>query len=554
MAEWKSRGYVPDSDEEDDTGTSSESQEQSHNTEPSALGSGPVIDDAEETTTHHLQSPSHHRPDESSANITAVEDAEKESESLGWNVLSSSQETDELQAGHHQTAPNLLLQDSIGKDTALPQHSLHESVAETSSLSSTLTPPPSSPTSPSLPISDQIPVGNHHVAVIISSTRREQSGNQPAPQQIVHTSDFPGENPSGRTRNLRHRNPIQLHPYAIEHEKYRQVLQNRGLKPLRIAHGESQSTGALAEDSQAGTLTSDPENQDPSRTPSPSCSLSSLKSRSLDPPPQDAFQNIYLEEDDLPDMDAILRRIPAQVAFNGHKRRKVMRSAPKQPRPTDPREHPLSPSNINNSQRNVMPDADQSVFDIQLSPLRSQRKSPSPKLIACRGFRIPRGISPVALPTPVASSEPKRGPVLIASTSPSERSPSTGTSSGNESEDSANEPAKRMNERLVGAQRKIRGVLPASWLKLDLQAQAKITKQKKRRSRSLSPEEDIIQQRGVARPVASRSKAHKASDTPIQILDSSSDADSEGERRKAAPTGRPSHSIEQTQSSFFLRC
>ncbi|KAI4091198.1 MAG: hypothetical protein LQ339_008175 [Xanthoria mediterranea] len=554
MAEWKSRGYVLDSDEEDDTGTSSESQEQSHDNKPSALDSGPVISDAEETTKHHLQSPSRDRPDESFEDLTVVEDTGKESESLGWNVLSSSQKTDELQADHHETAPNLLLQDSIGKDTAVPQHSLHESDAGTSSLSSPLTPPPSSPTSPSLPISNQTPLGNHHVAVIISSTCREQSGNQPAQQQIVQTSDLPNENPSGRIRNLRHRNPIQLHPYAIEHEKYRQVLQTRGLKPLRIAQGESQSTGALAEDSQAGTLTSDPENQDPSRTPSPSCPLSSLKSRSqskLDRRPQDAFQNIYLEEDDLPDVDAILRRFPAQVAFNGHKKRKVMRSAPKQPRPTDPREQPLSPSNINNSQKNVMPDADPSVFDIQLSPLRSQSKSPSPNLMACRGFRIPRGISPVALPTPVASSEPKRGPVLIASTSPSERSPSTGTSSGNESEVSANEPAKRMNERLVGAQRKIRGVLPASWLKLDLQAQAKITKQKKRRSRSLSPEEDIIQQRGVARPVASRSKAHKASETPIQILDWSSDADSEEERRKAAPTGRPSHSTNKRRAASF---
>ncbi|KAI4259845.1 MAG: hypothetical protein L6R42_004359, partial [Xanthoria sp. 1 TBL-2021] len=549
MAEWKSRGYVPDSDEEDDTSTSSESQEKSQKDKPSAVGSGQVIHDAEEKAKHHLQILSHDSPDECSTEITAVNDAENESANLGWNVLSSSQETDELQEGHHQTAPNLLLHVSIGKDTAVPQHDLHESISETSSLPSPLTTPPSSPTDPSSPVFSQTRVGSHNVAVIISSRVQEQSGNQTAPQQFVQTSDIPCENSTGRTRNLRHRNPIQLHPYAIEHEKYRQVLQTRGVKPLRIAQGESQFTRALAEDSQAGAFTSDVENQDPNRTQSRSSSLSSLKSQpKLGPPPQDA---IHIEEDDLPDMDAILRRLPAQVAFNGHKRRKVMRSVPKQGQSTDPREHLVGPSHFNNSKETVMTDADQSFFEIPVSPPKSQTKSPSSSLMDYRGFRIPRGISPVALPTPVTSSEPRRRPCLIAHASPSERSSSTGASSGNESELSANEPAKGVNERLVGVQRKIRGVLPASWLKLDLQAQAKITKQKNRRSESLSTEKDIIQQRGVARPVASRYKVHKASDTPVHILDSSSDADSEQERRKPAPTRRPSHSTNKHRAASF---
>jgi hypothetical protein len=36
-------------------------------------------------------------------------------------------------------------------------------------------------------------------------------------------------------RSLRQRNPIQLHPYAVEGEKYRRTLMARGMRPLRLA-------------------------------------------------------------------------------------------------------------------------------------------------------------------------------------------------------------------------------------------------------------------------------------------------------------------------------
>ncbi|KAL8644756.1 MAG: hypothetical protein Q9226_007607, partial [Calogaya cf. arnoldii] len=539
MAEWKSRGYVADSEE--DTSDSNESQEHGQEHKPSASGSGHAFNDAEETVTHHDQNSSHDNPTECSAENTAFEDQKKEPAIIEGNVRSNSQETDEVQEGHYRTSTNALPHVSIEKVTPAPQHSFHESLSEASSPSSQLTTPPSSPKVPSLPIPNQSQAGSHHVAVLISSRGEKQSNDQPAPQQIVQRSEISSENPTGRSRNLRHRNPIQLHPYAIEHEKYRQVLQKRGVKPLRIAQGDSQSTRAIAEDSQAGAFTSDSESQDPSR---PSSLTTSLKSQSeLGPPPQNAFQDIGLEEDDLPDIGTILRQTTTQIAFNGHKRRKVMRSVPKQGRSADPNNF-LGPSHINISKGNDMTDADQS-FDIPLSPLstfssfsppRHQTKSPPSGLIDFRGFRIPRGISPVALPTPVTSSEPVRRPASIPISSLSERSSSPGPSSDNESELSASEPAKGINERLAGAQRKIRGVLPASWLKLDLQAQAKTTKQKNRRSGSPSPEKDIVQQRGVARPVASRFKAHKASDTPIHVLYSSSDADSEQDRRRTAPT------------------
>ncbi|KAL8642605.1 MAG: hypothetical protein Q9226_008491, partial [Calogaya cf. arnoldii] len=331
MAEWKSRGYVADSEEEDDTSNSNESQEHGQEHKPSAAGSGYAFNDAEETITHHDQNSFHYNPTKCSAENTALEDWKKEPAIIEWNVWSDSQETDELQEGHYKRSPNAVSHVSIDKVTPAPQHSFHESLSEASSSSSQLTTPPSSPKAPSLPVPNQSQAGSHHVAVLISSRDEKQSNDQSAPQQVVQRLVISSENPTGRTRNLRHRNPIQLHPYAIEHEKYRQVLQKRGVKPLRIAQGESQSTRAQAEDSQAGAFTSDSESQDPTCAPARRSSLSSLKSQSeLGPPPQNAFQDIYLEEEDLPDMDTILRRNTTHSAFNGHKRRKVMRSVPKQ--------------------------------------------------------------------------------------------------------------------------------------------------------------------------------------------------------------------------------
>ena len=540
MAEWKSRGYVPDSDEDDGTSSGSESQEQGQKNQSSAAHSACVIDTAEGTTEHHNRRLSHGSPDVHSAENTTLEEEKKEATNVGWNILFSSQEVDELHERHHQTASDSLSQLNTNRDSA-PQSKINDIPSEQILLSSLFTTLPLSPKEPSPPVPSQGRADNRHVAVVISGRDRERLRDQTNPQQVIQRSEIPTEHPIGRTRNLRHRNPIQLHPYALEQEKYRQVLQNRGIIPLRIAQGESQSLQDLAEDSQAGVFDSDAENQEATRVQSRSSSFSSLESLvrpSLSP--RDAFGNVHLEDDDLPDVDVILRQAPAQIAFNGHKRRKVTRSHSEQARSTDAKGHPFGTTN-----------ADQSLFDIPLSPPKSQTESPSSSLTDRRGFRIPRGISPVTLPTPVTSSEPRRRRTSVASVSPPERSSSIGTSSGNESENSTNEPAIRLHGRLEGASRKIRGVLPASWLKLDLQAQAKLTKYQPMHNGSLSPEKDIVQQRGVARPVAPRYKAPKASETPIQIIDSSSDADSDQELWHTASTKHPSHPRKKPRGAFL---
>ncbi|KAL8673089.1 MAG: hypothetical protein Q9168_002472 [Polycauliona sp. 1 TL-2023] len=553
MAEWKLRGYVADSDDEDDTSTSGESQEQEggKKDQPSAVDSYQADNDAQETDDHHVQPISQDKSEVCSSAITAFADTAKESENIGWNVLSCSQETDELHEGHHQTAPTSSSQATIRKDTP-PQPSFQDCLSVAESESSPLTTPPSSPIKSSQLLSGQGPPEKPNLAVIISSRDNQEPNYQPALQQVVQSPEIPSETPVARTRNLRHRNPIQLHPYAIENEKYRQVLQNRGVRPLRIAQGESQPIQDLAEDSQAAAFTLGVESQDPPFAISRSSSFPGFESQPrFDPPPQDAVQNSYLGEDDLPDIDAILRREPAHIAFNGHKRRRLAPSDSKQGRVTRPQAHVPGLPNFDNSKDSVMTDADQSVFEIPLSPPKSQTRSPALSLIGSRGFRIPKGLSPTVLPTPVPSSEPRRQPAPIADASHPERSSSTGASSGDESVLSQEEPAREVRGTLTAAQRKFRGVLPASWLKLDLQAQSKLAKQKIRQNRSLSPEEDVVPQRGVARPVLPNYKTSRPFEAPIHILDSSSDAESDQERAQVGHTGSPPHSTGRNRQVAF---
>ncbi|KAL8772491.1 MAG: hypothetical protein Q9209_002443 [Squamulea sp. 1 TL-2023] len=530
MAEWKTRGYVADSDEEDDWSNSNESQAPGQLIVPSP-GLGHVFDDAE-AAKQPLPTSSQNNAGEQFTRVRPIDDVEKESFRLGLDGLPSYHETDELQEGHYEIAPNLLSHIRIVKGAAVLQAGLENSLHEQGSPSSPSTLSSSSLTRSSTPTSSQGRVEGQKNATHIGRVG-EQIGELLASQSFVSTLGSPSKDRPSRTRNLRHRNPIQLHPYAIEQEKYRQVLQNRGVKPLRIAQGELHFTRAPAEDSQGGEFTADAETQDPLRAKSRSSSASSLASRS-DPAsqPQNALQDTSLEESELPDMDAILRFMPAHIAYNEHKRRKIMPSSSGQGRRTGFK-----------ASHTVTADLDGAHVDIPPSPPGSwTQKSPTTSRSDTRGFRFPRGVSPIALPTPATSSEPRQQPVLMADDAQSDSSLPANMSSENESEASSSESEKRTHKRVIRVERKIRGVLPASWLKLDLLAQAKSTAKESRRTASPSPEKDTVHQRGVARLIAPQHKAHKTSDTPIHILDSSSEVDSEEEPRSLAPLQRPSDS------------
>ncbi|KAL8928849.1 MAG: hypothetical protein Q9208_001627 [Pyrenodesmia sp. 3 TL-2023] len=535
MAGWEVRGYVQDSEEEEESlSDKSESQQctginagLAEHCDAQVEPQGEVKDSvgAEE---HPLTISTVGQEDASS--ITHGEAAKK---GLGtiWDLPSSSQETDELQEGHYHPQPKAQ-SDLRSGDRTLARNSSQRDTSPTQlPTSSPLTLPTSSPTSHLSLLNSQTSLGinKHNAPLREPEVRpREEPTEQEQPSTSTSLTGITGQ----RSRPLRHRNPIQLHPYAIESEKYRQTLKGSGVKPLRIAQVGSQEARALQDDTQEGDFLPGAYSQDGlPRSDSP-LSRSSMAPSVLSPlsrsPP--LFEESDLDGDggDLPDLEAILRHMPPKVAFNGHKRRRVMSSDV---------ENRLQQDLLRNGQKRpqfrrppTFGNNGQDIFEVPPSPPQSRTPtSSSASRPNSRGFRIPRRLSPLGLPTPVTSSEPRRRATMASEASPSEAHSSANESGDGEMEASASETQEVTHRQLERAQRKIRGVLPASWLKLDLKTQIKKPSERLLRHGTSSPERDAVSQRGVARPLPSRKTDSTASHIPIQLVGSSSESGRENE-------------------------
>ena len=338
--------------------------------------------------------------------------------------------------------------------------------------------------------------------------------------------------PSRGTRNLRHRNPIQLHPYQIESEKYRQILKARGMKPLRIAQMEAEAASARREESQNLAYTAE-ESQinDVEGGLEETGSSSPLRTQdSLSDSTMNAKDIFIFGDDDLPDVQTLLSKLPWKCIGNGYKRRKV--TAPSFKIPPGFNLDNL-PSKFAHRSSPLLED-DDIMFDVPPSPPHSGSQTHLEAIRPSRPqFPRPRRTSSPALPTPVTSSAPRRRALLDVSedeesdhvshrnSRPScrlEMSDSSESSSGNES-----------SYELQRAQRKIRGVLPASWLKLDLKTRSKKSGNMPEDHAILLPESGEYQ-RGVACPVGTGgSKSPDLPKSQYGLIELSDDEDSVSE-------------------------
>ena len=536
MAEWRARGYVVDSDEEDDSQATSLRN-------PSASRNACVnIDDTVDAcvpSKSHGKAPAREEvvkvliqsKSEKEAGKGGLEGSGKPPGSQGlheprhqgkqhvttddyghWGELSDFNDIDELQQDHYNASPHIqpdaeLLQEmqehsSREPSSATLQGHDHDPCSASSSPLSSI----SSETSRLLPSNAGLPALDldYSQAEDDSYVRPAIRLSGPNVQQTTATGSPVPENmiPGGRVRSLRHRNPIQLHPYQIESEKYRQILKARGVKPLRIAqmeaeaikasHPESQNQEFDAEDSQLNEWAED----DPTSS-SPLATQDTTGGASQNP-----RETVVLGDDELPDLSTLLRNPSITYVSNGYKRRKMIPPSFKMPEGSilgGRLDNPANPADP------VLEDEDH-MFDVPPSPPHSG--SPTPSKVTRRfkpRFRYPRRPSPPALPTPVTSSEPRRRPFLDISEDHQEGHDSLqriSTAGQDESSDlSGTSSEDEPSSEIQLAQRKIRGVLPASWLKLDLKSQKTKARTHEDRHSTLSPDKANLQ-RGVARPVA----------------------------------------------------
>ncbi|KAL4803543.1 Mus7/MMS22 family-domain-containing protein [Aspergillus unguis] len=279
-------------------------------------------------------------------------------------------------------------------------------------------------------------------------------------------------------RSLRQRNPIQLHPYLLEDAKYQTLMKARGIKPVRIAQQLRQAALA-ADESQGSNLGED------------AGSSSDTQMTGLNPPSSSPLDLRQISEinpiDDTRDYGRRHHGRPPRSPGNtteprSSKRRRV--SGPGDHRQRQNLEQVSRPARpqvvINNVSTSVAPDA--SIFDIP-SPPRSGSVSSPPVPVRTK-FRFPRGFEPPNI-TPRTESRKSTQDVdneaifiddnevgghreaidspTVRSESP--RSDSNSDDDGIAEQDDTDEAAVRRY------QRKIKGVLPASWLRLDQQKQ-----------------------------------------------------------------------------------
>ncbi|KAG9528266.1 hypothetical protein KCU93_g4455, partial [Aureobasidium melanogenum] len=337
-------------------------------------------------------------------------------------------------------------------------------------------------------------------------------------------------------RNLRARKAIQLHPYLLEVEQYRRALKARGLRPIQVAtnsqrprnQDDSQDDEFHQEESQPQR----PQLEHTQESTPPDSSASSVHN----PPPRLDLSNLIAgddeEEEEFPDIDAALRRRVIGGTQIHYKRRKTLETPD-----TNQSGRMLSSSasrargKLKSLSLNRVPSITSGPSNQDLLPPSPPRTSSpanaEPTPVAPPRFRLPHGLNPTAVPTPLPSS-----PEPLASTSV--RRPRQVIISSDEeavnhqdvdAESSSSSGSDQKNRQLLRYRRKMRGVLPASYLKLDRQTRPQSPSVVPSEAQTATPR-PTAPVRGVAQRRVTSTSATPARQNSYVIFSDNSESDS----------------------------
>ena len=588
MAEWRVRGYVQDSDEEEDS-QNSISVRLTPSREAIKIGDTDVIDcgephdgqayegqDSREALLGGVGNKSISTTTSGEAcNIGATLPVQREKEDAlspvakhdGHHTRSSMVDAygdiDELQEDHYRVTPAADLVNGVHdlepKPRPIPvspKGIQFSSSLSSSPLSELFNTHPGTPSTPGTQKSTHEDQSDDREGFMdgglkdLEPTSYNNTTNEP--ERLVANQALKSRR---GTRNLRHRNPIQLHPYALESEHYRQTLKARGVKPLRIAQMEAEAAKAREQDSQnvdfmgedTQFVDSDTEQPEPSSS-SPIHLQGTPVATSQDQ--RDIF--VFGDDDDLPDMSTLLSHPKLKYVGSGHKRRKTAEARSttfRVPQGLAQNRH-LS---LSGDRASPALNEDELMSDGSPSPTRSERRLPSDvDRPALPVFRVPRRTSPAALPTLLHSSSEPGQPHQLEMSQDEQSDNATDrirrradTDGQTDAEMSPSD--ERTSHQFQRAQRKIRGVLPASYLKLDLKTQKKKPEDAHDALLSVSPERSTTQ-RGIARMVVGVGR--KGSGTPKSRPEINVLSDEEGPESE---TDEPQqkHRIHQRQHQTF---
>ncbi|TVY46396.1 Protein mms22 [Lachnellula occidentalis] len=570
MANWKEKGEVPDSDDDDDLdldfdvdlGVDSPSHSSvTHN----EVATGLIIEEPSEehNEEHHqdvLQNGNIHEEDESPAlSNPALERTSADAEHLEDRGGGDSREEEPLKSfiqAHEAplqpppTSPegfrfplgfvdyddteNTLSASQRHDQVSGPELVVEDDISQTYS-SSPLTTPPSSQASTRMGMSRS------------TESERHQASDNPVqriqPESTTEERPFPplqGPALDVYRRTFRQRNLIQLHPYVIEEEKYRRIARARGMTPLRLAQIQDEKNKKARDASSP-----DPDSQDMEFEMEESQQMDVDWDPPSSPPLPPSAQNVHetentnevpaigSDDDEFPDIEELLRApIPAPHRADPKRRVKTYTSKPQK----------TSLSKIQTQRPRTTWSKSSDIFDVPASPpatsspftaashitrtslSRTLSYSSSKEATPTRLEQdAPAFYGAADLPTPATSAvKPIPEPVFDDSDSDLGDPFGTGIHSPHSS---ASSSAELVQVRKVG--KKIRGVLPASHLRLD-QPRRKLTASSRtqRQSFSVSPAK-LSARRGVAlpKPSGTAGSPSAATHTGMHFLSDDSDDD-----------------------------
>lgn len=295
-----------------------------------------------------------------------------------------------------------------------------------------------------------------------------------------------------RQRNFRQRKPIQLHPYALEGEIYRREVQSRGLKPVARARSPLRRQGQAEAESQEGDF--NPFRNDSSSPPDPEIFVLTPIARHVGSDVQQSSSTKRLNQRP--------RRSPTdqlRLPKPAKKRRPNVALSQALATPARTSESSPVPLDIWSIPPNSPPYSSSPPRRAQSlqSPLTKNSDSlPTPSNSS--GFQdeprsLPESDSEPVPRSAQRSGEGSRRPVRVVL---SDEMPSDSDTTGSASEQEDGE--------LQKVSKKIRGVLPASWLRIDRQAQERRQVLARRRAQqdALRSPELGEPQRGIAQRIA----------------------------------------------------
>jgi hypothetical protein len=412
------------------------------------------------------------------------------------------------------------------------------------------------PSSVHPPVSESRPAAALGLQVVIDQLPRQTPPPSSSAPQIEETSPF-------FQRNLRHRKPIQVHPYLLEDAKYKQQMKAKGVQPVRIRlNEEPKTTTGGDEDSQDKEYVAPPS---PTQRGQPRRRQSSAAAAAENEALNEFVDSVYAVE---------RRRRLKELSKEGAKRRKLEHTYSRTGNASN--SNAVGPSRATHqtssqARRTVGPD----IFDFPDSsppteprPPPSQRNNPSPPPERPSRSGIPAFLDDwgdsdlealredsTAPKSPVASRERSISISTIDTTlrrqhDPAKESDKEGRGSGSDSETaeasgsegSSQEMDPRSKVVKFFKKRGTKGVLPASYIKLaeKLKPTTENREDARRRRASTSP---LPEER---RPGVARIKISSRVQPPLQdLFPSDSDSDSDILLSASAPTT----SKRQTQRS-----